>query len=111
MQRYGRHLINPTPSHSASRQLSQGLLNSTIAFMSNEQVIERDNENGHYWLVASKINERFASPVSPTGYWAGVTPRYYVVRLVDGCLVCSAPDAEISAACIAQVEALVLAVA
>ena len=66
MQRFGRHLVNPTPSHSASRGLSQSLLNSTIAHTSSEQVIERNDEHGQYWLVSSKINERFASPES---YW------------------------------------------
>src|SRR5690348_12818155 len=111
MQKYGRHLVNPTPTHSASRQLSQSLLNSTIALMSSEQVIGRDDENGHYWLVASKVNERFSSPVSPTGYWAGFTPRYYVVRFVDGCLVSSAQDPQTNAECLAQVEASALSVA
>lgn len=108
-QRYGRHLVNPVPTHSASRQLSQGLLHSTVEFMSREQVVERNDDHGQYWLVASKINQRYAAPASPTGYEFGFVPRYYVVRPVDGGLICSAQDAAVGAECIAAVEAQRLA--
>ena len=105
MQRYGRHLVNPVPRHSASRQFSQNLLHVTVEFQSHEQVVEQNNEYGVYWLVASKLNKRYEAPASPTGYEAGFTPRYYVVRLVDGGLISSAQDPQISAECIAAVEA------
>jgi hypothetical protein len=105
MQRYGRHLVNPVPSHSASRRISQSLCRVTIELQSHEQVIEQENEFGHHWLVASKINERYASAASSTGYEFGFTPRYYVVRSVDGGLISSAQDPQISAECITTVEA------
>jgi hypothetical protein len=104
-QRYGRHLVNPVPSRSASRCFSQNLWNSTIAFQSSEPVVERNDEYGQYWLVACKINERFAASASPTGYEYGFVPRYFVVKPADGGLICSSSDAQISAACIAAVKA------
>jgi hypothetical protein len=104
-QRYGRHLVNPVPGHSASRRISQSLLNVTIEFQSHEAVIEQNHEYGLYWLVASKMNKRYESPASPTGYEFGFAPRYYVVRSVDGGLISSAQDPQVSAECIAAVEA------
>lgn len=92
------------PTH-VCRCISRNLWDTTIAFQSHELVVPQENQFGKCWLVACELNKRYEAPASPTGYEAGFTPRYFVVKHLDGGFICSAQDAQVSASCIAKVLA------
>lgn len=109
-QRYGRDIARrySPPTHFV-QCISRNLWETTIAFQSSEPIIEQENEDGKYWLVASEINKRYEAPASATGYEFGFTPRYFIVKMVDSGLICSAQDPQVSAKCITAVEAFLAA--